>query len=95
MKKCFLKHPFGTGFIYFAILTLVLVACDAKDSKADSDNKTFIESVDEYNTFTIIKIVDRETGCKFFITNKNQNAGSTQPSAPIQILDKSGMPVCN
>lgn len=76
--------------IIFAIslLVVILVAC-SQTSNADKEKATYLESVDKYKTFTAIKIVDKETGCKYLYTDDSRKAGL------VQMMDENGFPVCD
>lgn len=73
-----------------ALATILVVGCSSTESKADGENATYLESVDEYNTFTAIKMVDKETGCKYMVVTGN---GTHRPNVT-QMLGKDGQPVC-
>lgn len=79
--------------LYAIILSLILVVGCSTQSKADTESATYIESVDEYNTFTSIKLVDKETGCKYLVTNTSN--GATGRPSTVQMLGKDGLPVCD
>lgn len=76
--------------ILIAIISLMLVvACSSATASEDKQTATYIESVDKYNTFEAIKIVDKESGCKYLMTN----SGSYKQSL-VQMLDRDGKPLC-
>lgn len=73
--------------IFLSIFTILLVGC-VSNANADNEKATHLESVDEYRTFTAVKIVDKETGCKYLLTQGDRKAGL------VQMLDKDGKPLC-
>ncbi|EJW13963.1 hypothetical protein M5X02_32285 [Paenibacillus alvei] len=71
---------------------VVIVGCSGATVKGDEEKATYIESVDEYNTFTALKVVDKETGCKYLIINTPHN-NSNYPMG-MQMYGADGLPVC-
>jgi outer membrane lipoprotein-sorting protein len=78
--------------ILIALLSLsMLVACTSANAKDAKEMATYLESVDDYNTFQVIKLVDKETRCKYVVVNYS---GRSTPSV-IQMLNQDGKPLCN
>lgn len=79
------------------ILTLVFMAimvsaigCSSSSS-AKSQDGTYLESVDEYNKFSVMKLVDKDSGCKFLVTREFNRSQMTVT----QIYNSSGNPICD
>lgn len=73
-----------------ALLVMTLLGC-INQTGANSDSETYIESVDEYKQFNAMKLVDKETGCKYLFTRNFSSSHSTMT----QMLDVNGKPLCN
>ena len=71
----FSKKKYKKTKIFLSILSLLtvfFVGCSSSKTEADSENATYLESVDKYNTFNAIKLVDKETGCKYLVISADK-----------------------
>jgi hypothetical protein len=73
-----------------AILFCLLIASCSSSVTAKRDSATYLESVDENGMFDYIKLVDKETGCKYLVVE----ATGTSRASVIQMLGKNGLPLC-
>jgi uncharacterized protein YceK len=79
------------GIIVIAGLLLAGCAGASMDSaKADKEKATYIESADEYNSFYMYKVVDKETGCKYLMTKDMNRSNVTM----VQMRDENDKPLC-
>lgn len=55
--------------IVVLIVAAFIGGCGAANEKtqAESDKATYIESIDEFNSFDAITLVEKESGCKFLV----------------------------
>jgi uncharacterized membrane protein len=72
------------------VIIAILTSCTS--ATANKDTATYFESVDnQSNSFEIIKLVDKETGCKYLLIN---DSGSYSGQAIVQMRDKNDKPLC-
>jgi uncharacterized protein YceK len=74
--------------LFSMVIVLILVSCSSVT--ASKDTATYLESVDENGIFEYIKLVDKETGCKYLVV---AYAGGGRSSVT-QMLNKDGRPLC-
>lgn len=85
-----------TSFLFILLLIVcVLVSCtnlQSTDAGKEETPNTYIESVEEYNTFILLEVVHEPTGCHYFVSNST--SGTSRPTT-IQMIDRNGKPYCN
>jgi PBP1b-binding outer membrane lipoprotein LpoB len=75
--------------ILLICLALILVSCASATAKKEEITATYFESVDhQSDSFEIIKIVDKESGCKYMLIESYRAFTITQ------MMGKDGLPLC-
>jgi uncharacterized protein YceK len=72
------------------ILLTLITACSSVNAKKDT--ATYLESVDENSTFEAVKLVDKESGCKYLLILSDGYGGKT--SSLTQMRDRNDKPLC-
>lgn len=83
-----LVNKFGTIII---AISLLLMSCSQINTEADGVNSFKLESKESIRYLDYLKIVDKETGCKYLVI---QNTIGDNHTMAVQMYDKDGMPLC-
>lgn len=78
------------GLVVVVLIALITVGCTSQ-SGASGEGETYIESIDEFKQFNAMKLVDKETGCKYLFTRNFSSGQNTMT----QMLKSDGKPLCS